>query len=113
MSSCDKILFRSHEALQLIQSLKNSSHIAILHLPFVQEAAVASSRATQLELDLASQLKELQVSQEDQRQLREREGEITQKLHTSTERPKTNYISFPPKMECKKLRYCGICTRFS
>eukprot|EP00434_Breviolum_minutum_P012444 symbB.v1.2.010962.t1/scaffold727.1/size198231/7 len=53
---------------------------------FSQEAAVASSRATQLELDLASQLKELQVSQEDQRQLREREGEITQKLHTSTER---------------------------
>ena len=51
---------------------------------------MASSRATQLELDLALQLKELQVSQEDQRQLREREGEITQKLHTSTERPKTS-----------------------
>ena len=57
---------------------------------------MASSRATQLELDLASQLKELQVSQEDQRQLREREGEITQKLHTSTERPKTIF-SFPQK----------------
>lgn len=71
---------------------------------------MASSRATQLELDLASQLKELQVSQEDQRQLREREGEITQKLHTSTERPKDKFLLPSKKWSAKKS---GICMRFS
>lgn len=72
---------------------------------------MASSRATQLELDLASQLKELQVSQEDQRQLREREGEITQKLHTSTERPLKQKILLPSKKWSAKNS--GICMRFS